>query len=129
MKMNWSWLKIVLSLTPYIVAGVEKIAGDNASGASKKQMAEDALGIATAGAVAVDPDDEEITQAASNVAGLVIDSTVNDKKAEITSTVIDHHVAKFNADGVFTTSPPATDAPAPATGTHLAGPAIHTTEA
>jgi hypothetical protein len=126
--MNWkNWLQIVFSLTPYIVAGVEKIAGDNASGATKKQMATDALGIATAGAEAVDPNDASITQAASNVTGLIIDSTVNDNKTAIIGQVIDHHVAQFNASGSFAKTPAAAaPAPAPvATSTAQPGPGVH----
>lgn len=124
--MNWkNWLQIVFSLTPYIVGGVEKIVGDNASGATKKQMAMDALGIATAGAEAVDPNDAQITQAASNVTGLIIDATVNDNKTAIIGQVIEHHVAAFNDAGTFTKKAPAA-APAPvATPTATPGPGVH----
>jgi hypothetical protein len=75
--MNFGWLTILLKLAPYIVGGVETIAGENASGATKKQMATDALNIATQGALAVEPvQDEDLTQAVSSVTGMVINSTV-----------------------------------------------------
>jgi hypothetical protein len=93
-----TWLKMVLNLTPYVVAGIEKIHGDSATGASKKQMAQDALGIATAGALDVDPSDTTLIQASSSITGLVIDKTVSD----------------FNAKGTFThAGPPAGSPPAP----------------
>jgi hypothetical protein len=98
-----NWLKILLSLAPYIVAGVSKIAGDNASGATKKQMATDALNIATEGALSVDPNDAAITQAAATVTGLVIDSTINDNKPAVTSQVIEHTVSSLKASGVLPT--------------------------
>lgn len=81
--MNWvKWVQMILQLTPYIVTGVEAIAGDKASGATKKQMALDALGVATAGALQVDPADAQLTQTASALTGMVIDATVSDLNAK-----------------------------------------------
>lgn len=101
-----NWLQILLSLAPYIIAGVGTIAGDNASGATKKQMATDALNIATAGAEAVDPNDAEITQAASSVTGLIINSTINDNKDAVISHVIEHNVTELKEQGVLPPSSP-----------------------
>lgn len=75
-SMKWGWLTTLLKLVPYIVAGVETVAGANASGATKKQMALDALQVATAGAESVDPADAVLTDTISQLTGLVIDSTV-----------------------------------------------------
>jgi hypothetical protein len=99
-----AWLQIILKLTPYIVAGVETVHSDVTDGATKKKMAQDALQIATAGALSTDPNDAAITQTASQLTGMVIDSTVSD----------------FNKTGVFKHASTASAKPAPL----AAGPVI-----
>jgi hypothetical protein len=76
-----NWLQLLLSLTPYVVVGVERIHAD-LSGPGKKQAAHDALTIATAAALQADPSDAAITQTASQLTGMVIDATVSDLKTK-----------------------------------------------
>jgi len=112
-----NWIKMLMSLfqvTPLIVAGIEKVHAD-ASGATKKQMAMDALGLATGVASSVLPGQAPAIAAASQLA----------------SDVIDGVVATFNAAGIFqghTTSPPvpapvvsATSGPSGVTAIHPSG--------
>lgn len=81
--MNWGlFLQVLLKLTPYVVSGIELVHKDDVDGKTKKQMAIDALGVATRGAVAVDPGDEELTQTIAGVTGAIIDSTVSDMNAK-----------------------------------------------
>lgn len=94
--MNLAWLQYVLrvlTLAPAIVAGIEHIHAE-APGATKKQMAMDALGLAYGTASAVLPQDQTAIDAATS----------------LTSNVIDGVVSVFNATGIFKTLPPA---PAP----------------
>jgi hypothetical protein len=82
-----NWLKLLMrifQLTPVIVAGIEQIHTD-ASGSSKKQMAMDALALATGVASGVVPEEQPGINAASKLAGDMIDGVV----------------ATFNATGVF----------------------------
>lgn len=96
-----NWLQILLKLGPIIIAGVGAVVGDSRDGKSKKAMATHALQIATQGAADVDPNDVELIQASSNVAGLVIDDTINDNKAAAISTVIEHNVTQLKAQGIL----------------------------
>ena len=89
MKFDWASLFSKLAYIPVIVAGIQAIHGEAKSGADKKQMAMDALGLATATAAAVDPGDQAMIQASSNAA----------------STLIDTVVAGFKADGVHGFAP------------------------
>ena len=75
--MNWmDFLVRALSNIPVIVAGIEQIHGDAKSGAEKKQLAMEALGLATAVAPVVDPAHADIIAAASSVASQTIDGVV-----------------------------------------------------
>lgn len=87
-----NWLARILQLIPFVVAGVETMHKD-AKGATKKQMAMDALGIASAAAEAGLPSQTPAIQAAT----------------QLTSSVIDGVVSFNNAAGIF---PPKTAVPA-----------------
>jgi hypothetical protein len=105
--MNWiAMLMKSLQLLPLLIAGIEHIHGE-APGATKKQMALDALQLATAGASVVDPGDQPAIDAAT----------------QLTSNVIDGVVDVFNKTGVFgargsapakLAAPPTAFQPAPA---------------
>lgn len=83
--MNWITLLLrALQLVPVVVAGIEHIHGE-ASGATKKQMAMDALALASGSAGILDPGDQAAIDAAT----------------QLTSNVIDNTVAVFNAAGIF----------------------------
>lgn len=109
---RFDWLSALLRIAPYIIAGIGTVHQDAVSGVEKKQIATDALNIATQGAEAVDPNDAQITEAASNVAGLVIDATINDRKPEVISQVIEHHVTQLKTQGLL----PGSGAPQAAAG-------------
>jgi hypothetical protein len=82
-----NWLKMLMSIftvAPYVVAGIEQIHGE-AKGSTKKQMAMDALALATGVASGVAPQEKPAIAAASKLA----------------SDVIDGVVATFNATGLF----------------------------
>lgn len=80
--MNMNWLSIALGLLPSIVHGIESVVGDKASGATKAQMAQDALAVATTGASAVLTGSNAVYgQAASQIVGLAINQTVAAAKA------------------------------------------------
>lgn len=77
-----NWLSLALALLPGIVHGIQAVVGDKASGATKKQMAKDALAVATGTAGTVlTGDNATYAQAASQIAGLAIDQTVAIAKA------------------------------------------------
>lgn len=77
-----NYLSLILGLLPHIVLGIQTVIGDKASGATKAQMAQDALSVATAGAGAVlTGNDATYAAAASQIAGLAITQTVNIAKA------------------------------------------------
>lgn len=80
-----NWLAMLFKLVPYVVAGIEKIHGDQVAGSTKKQMAMDALGIATQGALTGVPNQAAAITAAS----------------ALTSGMIDNTVAFANATGLF----------------------------
>lgn len=77
-----NWLSLFLGLLPGIVHGIQSIVGDKASGATKQQMAKDALAVATqtAGDV-LTGSNATYAAAASTIAGLAIDQTVSIAKA------------------------------------------------
>ena len=82
------WLKYVfqaLQFLPFIVAGIEHIHAE-APGATKKQMAMDALGLASTVATGVLPEEHQAAVAAAT---------------QLASTTIDGVVKTFNAAGVF----------------------------
>lgn len=77
-----NWLSMALGLLPSIIHGIEAVIGDKASGATKAQMAKDALSVATGAAGAVlTGDNATYASAASQIAGLAITQTVNIAKA------------------------------------------------
>lgn len=77
-----NWLSLALALLPGIVHGIQAVVGDKAAGATKKQMALDALAVATGTAGQVlTGDNATYAQAASQIAGLAIDQTVAIAKA------------------------------------------------
>jgi len=82
------WLKYLfqaLQFIPFVVAGIEHIHGE-APSATKKQMALDALGLASTVATGVLPEEHQAAVAAAT---------------ELASTTIDGVVKTFNAAGVF----------------------------
>ena len=102
--MNWlGKLMALLPMIPYIVAGIEKIHGSAISGASKKDLAMQALGLASNTAETVLPGDAPAVAAAS----------------DLVSGAIDGVVATFNAAGLFTKS--SSSGPGPSSGSAPAG--------
>jgi hypothetical protein len=84
--MKWlSNLVSILPLVPVVVAGIEQIHADTVSGAGKKQLALEALGLASGVAQNVLPGDTQEIEASTALAGSVIDAVV----------------AMFNRTGVF----------------------------
>jgi hypothetical protein len=83
--MNWiTMLMRSLQLLPVLIAGIEHIHGE-APGATKKQMAMDALQLAYGGASTLLPGEQPAIDAAT----------------QLTSDLIDGTVAVFNAAGIF----------------------------
>lgn len=77
-----NWLSLVLGLLPGIVHGIQAVVGDKASGATKQQMAKDALAVATSTAGAVlTGSNATYAGAAGQLVGLAIDQTVAIAKA------------------------------------------------
>jgi hypothetical protein len=75
--MNWMNLVIrALTNIPLIVAGIEHIHGDAKSGAEKKQLAMEALGLASIVAPQIDPGDQPMIDAAAGLASQTIDGVV-----------------------------------------------------
>ena len=82
------WLKYLfqaLQFVPFVVAGIEHIHGEK-DGATKKQMAMDALNIASVVAAGVLPEEQQPAIAAAT---------------QLASATIDGVVKTFNAAGVF----------------------------
>lgn len=68
------WMVKLLSLIPYLVSGIQQIHGDAKSGAEKKQLALEALGLAAAGAEGIAPaSDDPAIAAATALASTTID--------------------------------------------------------
>src|SRR5450759_5136530 len=80
-----NWLALLFKLVPYVVAGIEMIHGDQVAGSTKKQMAMDALGVATQAALT----------------GVPNQATAVQVSAALTSQMIDGVVAFNNATGLF----------------------------
>lgn len=68
-----SWMIKLLALIPYVVSGIEQIHSDNKTGAEKKQLALEALGLAANTATAIDGKDQAAIQAATALASTTID--------------------------------------------------------
>jgi poly-gamma-glutamate capsule biosynthesis protein CapA/YwtB (metallophosphatase superfamily) len=84
------WLTLlfkIMQMAPIVVAGIEQLHGEK-DGATKKQLAMDALGLASAVAMNVLPDDQKPAAAAAT---------------QLASNMIDGVVSTFNAAGVFQT--------------------------
>jgi len=74
------WLQYLvraLSSIPIIVAGIEHLHGESKSGAEKKQMAMDALGLSAYVADAVNPENRDIIESATSLASRTIDGVVS----------------------------------------------------
>lgn len=77
-----NYLSLILGLLPHIVLGIQTVIGDKASGATKAQMAQDALAVAIGSAGSVlSGADATYAAAASQIAGLAIKQTVDITKA------------------------------------------------
>lgn len=73
-----NWLSTILGLLPGIVHGIETVVGDKASGATKAQMAQDALAVATGTATTVlTGNNATYATAAGQIAQLAINQTVS----------------------------------------------------
>lgn len=73
-----AWLIKLLSLVPYVVSGIEQIHGDAKTGAEKKQLAMEALGLASAGAESIAPaSTDPAIAAATALASQTIDGVVS----------------------------------------------------
>jgi hypothetical protein len=84
-----NWLSICLGLLPGIVHGIEAVVGDKASGATKAQMAQDALTVATGTAGSIlNGSNATYATAASQIAGLAITQTVNQQDAGVAAAVV-----------------------------------------
>jgi hypothetical protein len=74
---NWlQYLMRSLALIPIIVNGIEAIHGKSKDGATKKQLAMDAVGLASGVAENVDPEHKEVVAIAADVISKAIDGTV-----------------------------------------------------
>ena len=73
MKGMGGWLIKMLSLIPYVVSGIEQIHGEAKTGAEKKQLAMEALGLAATSALTLDPGQSQAIQAAAALASDAID--------------------------------------------------------
>ena len=72
--MKFDWLK-TLTVLPYIVMGIQQIHAD-AKGATKKQLALESLGLATAAADAIIPGQQPQVDAFSTAISSIIDNLV-----------------------------------------------------
>lgn len=103
------WLKYLvqaLAMVPYVVSGIESIHGSTISGASKKALAMQALGLSSSVAEAMDPGQAPVIQAATQLASSTIDGVVAVMKAATPK------VAP-SAQPVAAAAPPAVVEPAP----------------
>lgn len=92
----WVTLLInALSAVPYIVAGIEKIHGDSKSGAQKKQLAMEALGLASTSASVIDPAQATTINAASTLVSQTIDGVVSVMKTATPTQPTGARVANF----------------------------------
>jgi hypothetical protein len=69
---------LILALVPGVVQGIQTVVGDKANGATKKQMAQDALAAAlSATSTVLTGNNSVLAKAAAGVASLAIDQTVS----------------------------------------------------
>jgi hypothetical protein len=71
-----AYLMRALTSLPYIIQGIEAIHGNAKSGAEKKQLALDALGLASVVDQTIDPSHAQAAQAATQVVSQAIDGIV-----------------------------------------------------
>lgn len=72
-----NWIMLILALVPTIVKGIQTVIGDKASGASKSQMAHDALAAAVNGTSQILTGNNAVYgEAAAQIAQVAIDQTV-----------------------------------------------------
>lgn len=81
-NMNPNWMALVVRIMasiPMIVTGIEQIHGDTLAGAQKKQLAMEALGLASTVAPVLDqnPQHQAMMGAAADLASNTIDGVVN----------------------------------------------------
>lgn len=75
--MNWLiYVMRILPIIPGLVAHIEQIHGDAKSGAEKKQLAMESLGLATQTATQLIPEQQTAIDAATTLASSAIDNTV-----------------------------------------------------
>lgn len=75
--MNWlAKIFSIIPMVPGIVQGIEQIHGDAKSGADKKQLALESLGLAGAAAAAALPGEQGIVTAITSFASQLIDQSV-----------------------------------------------------
>lgn len=75
--MNWlAKIFSIIPMVPGIVQGIEQIHGDAKSGADKKQLALEALGLAGATVDTVAPGEQPIVAAVTSFASNLIDQSV-----------------------------------------------------
>ena len=80
--MGFAWIFQLLNAIPYVVTGIQAIHGTEVAGATKKQLALEALGLA--GNVAVGTltgQNQQYAAAATNLASQLIDTFVGSFKA------------------------------------------------
>ena len=123
--MNKNWWQVLLNpnLINAIVIGIQQIHGDAKSGADKKQLALESLGLAEGAAAVVvpaitsDPNNVALAQAAGDVAqaGIVEAGAIASKNPQqIASATIDQAVSAFKLAAAFGFKP-STPAPAATT--------------
>src|SRR3569833_2667888 len=77
-----NWLSLIIALSTHVVLGIQTVIGDKASGATKQQMAKDALAVAIGGAGAVlTGSNATYADAAGKIVGLVFVLMVRVTKA------------------------------------------------
>jgi hypothetical protein len=94
-----AWMIKLLSLLPYVVSGIQQIHGDAKSGAEKKQLALEALGLSTSAAAAIDPAQAPVIEAVKDLASNAIDGVKSV-----------YNASKKQASAVIQTAPTAGDA-------------------
>lgn len=76
--MNWfSRLVASLPLIPGVITAIEQIHGDAKSGADKKQLALESLGLAGQAAAGLDPAEAPAIESITNLIGNTIDGVVS----------------------------------------------------
>lgn len=71
------WLQRILGSLPVVVGGIEQLHGDSVSGANKKKMALDALGLGIDATESIDPALTPAIIAATELVSVAIDGVKN----------------------------------------------------